>query len=26
MANHLGAFLTDKGYFVNISHRDIGKS
>ena len=26
MANHLGAFLADKGYFVNISHRDIGKS
>lgn len=26
MANHLGAFFTDKGYFVNISHRDIGKS
>lgn len=26
MANRLGAFFTDKGYFVNISHRDIGKS
>jgi UPF0042 nucleotide-binding protein len=26
MANHLGAFFADKGYFVNISHRDIGKS
>ena len=26
MANHLGSFFTDKGYFVNISHRDIGKS
>jgi RNase adapter protein RapZ len=26
MANHLGSFLADKGYFVNISHRDIGKS
>jgi UPF0042 nucleotide-binding protein len=26
MANHLGAFLADKGYFVNITHRDIGKS
>jgi RNase adapter protein RapZ len=26
MANHLGSFFADKGYFVNISHRDIGKS
>lgn len=26
MANHLGAYFRDKGYFVNISHRDIGKS
>lgn len=26
MANRLGAFFTEKGYFVNISHRDIGKS
>jgi UPF0042 nucleotide-binding protein len=26
MANHLGAFFADKGYFVNIAHRDIGKS
>jgi UPF0042 nucleotide-binding protein len=26
MANHLGAFFTEKGYFVNVSHRDIGKS
>jgi RNase adapter protein RapZ len=26
MANHLGKFFADKGYFVNISHRDIGKS
>lgn len=26
MANHLGAFFADKGYFVNIFHRDIGKS
>jgi len=26
MANHLGAFFADKGYFVNIAHRDIAKS
>ncbi len=26
MANHLGAHFADKGYFVNIAHRDIGKS
>ena len=26
MANHLGAYFADKGYFVNIAHRDIGKS
>ncbi len=26
MANHLGAYFTDKGYFANIAHRDIGKS
>ena len=26
MANHLGAFFSDKGYFVNIAHRDISKS
>jgi RNase adapter protein RapZ len=26
MANHLGAYLEGKGYFVNIAHRDIGKS
>jgi UPF0042 nucleotide-binding protein len=26
MANHLGAYFVDKGYFVNIAHRDIGKS
>jgi UPF0042 nucleotide-binding protein len=26
MANHLGAYLEDKGYFVNIAHRDIAKS
>ncbi len=26
MANHLGAYFADKGYFVNIAHRDIAKS
>lgn len=26
MANHLGAFFAEKGYFVNIAHRDITKS
>ena len=26
MANLLGAHFTDKGYFVNITHRDIAKS
>jgi len=26
MANHLAAYFTDKGYFVNIAHRDISKS
>ena len=26
MANHLGAFLEDKGYYVNVAHRDITKS
>jgi UPF0042 nucleotide-binding protein len=26
IANHLGAYFADKGYFVNIAHRDIGKS
>jgi UPF0042 nucleotide-binding protein len=26
MANRLGAYFEDKGYFVNIAHRDIGKS
>jgi UPF0042 nucleotide-binding protein len=26
MANHLGAFFTDKGYYVSIAHRDITKS
>jgi UPF0042 nucleotide-binding protein len=26
MANHLGAYLSDKGYFVSINHRDIVKS
>jgi UPF0042 nucleotide-binding protein len=26
MTNHLGAYLERKGYFVNIAHRDIGKS
>jgi UPF0042 nucleotide-binding protein len=26
MANHLGEHFTDKGYFVNIAHRDIAKS
>jgi len=26
MANHLGAYFEDKGYFVNIAHRDIAKS
>jgi RNase adapter protein RapZ len=26
MANHLGAYFEDKGYFVNVAHRDIGKS
>jgi RNase adapter protein RapZ len=26
MANHLGAHFADKGYFVNIAHRDIAKS
>jgi len=26
MANHLGAHFEDKGYFVNIAHRDIAKS
>ncbi|MDA8124753.1 MAG: RNase adapter RapZ [Deltaproteobacteria bacterium] len=26
MANHLGAYFVEKGYFVNIVHRDIGKS
>jgi len=26
MANALGAYFVDKGYFVNIVHRDIGKS
>jgi UPF0042 nucleotide-binding protein len=26
MANHLGAYFADRGYFVHIAHRDIGKS
>jgi hypothetical protein len=26
MANLLGAHFEDKGYFVNVSHRDIAKS
>ena len=26
MANHLGGHFAEKGYFVNIAHRDIGKS
>jgi RNase adapter protein RapZ len=26
MANHLGAYFADKGYFVSIAHRDITKS
>jgi UPF0042 nucleotide-binding protein len=26
MTNHLGAYFEGKGYFVNIAHRDIGKS
>jgi UPF0042 nucleotide-binding protein len=26
MANLLGAYFADKNYFVNIAHRDIGKS
>jgi len=26
MANHLGAYLEDKGYYVNVAHRDITKS
>jgi UPF0042 nucleotide-binding protein len=26
IANHLGAYFADQGYFVNIAHRDIGKS
>ncbi len=26
MANHLAAYFTGKGYFVNIAHRDISKS
>jgi len=26
MANRLGAFFADKDYFVNVAHRDIGKS
>jgi len=26
MANHLGEYFTGKGYIVNITHRDIGKS
>jgi RNase adapter protein RapZ len=26
MANLLGAYFEDKGYFVNIAHRDIAKS
>jgi UPF0042 nucleotide-binding protein len=26
MANHLGAYFAEKAYFVNIAHRDIGKS
>jgi UPF0042 nucleotide-binding protein len=26
MANHLGAYFADQGYFVNIVHRDITKS
>ena len=26
MANHLGAYLEHKGYFVNVAHRDITKS
>lgn len=25
LANHLGAYFTEKDYFVNIVHRDIGK-
>ena len=26
MANHLGGYFEDKGYFVDIAHRDIAKS
>jgi UPF0042 nucleotide-binding protein len=26
MANHLGVYFADKGYYVNIAHRDIAKS
>jgi RNase adapter protein RapZ len=26
LANHLGAYFSEKGYFVNIAHRDIAKS
>lgn len=26
MANHLGSYFADKGYYVNIAHRDIAKS
>ena len=26
IANLLGAYFADKGYFVNVTHRDIGKS
>jgi UPF0042 nucleotide-binding protein len=26
MANYLGAYFVEKAYFVNIAHRDIGKS
>jgi UPF0042 nucleotide-binding protein len=26
MANYLGAYFADRSYFVNIAHRDIGKS
>ncbi|MDD5711657.1 MAG: RNase adapter RapZ [Smithellaceae bacterium] len=26
IANQLGAYFSDKGYLVNINHRDIGKS
>ena len=26
MANHLGAYFADKGYYVTIAHRDISKS